>query len=61
MVQLKNNRCDFCGTCVSICPVDAIRLYEFQLTVIKEKCIDCKNCIKICPIEALEWSHEEKI
>ncbi|MBN2093071.1 4Fe-4S binding protein [candidate division KSB1 bacterium] len=61
MVQLKQNRCDFCGTCVSVCPVDAIELSEFQLIVIKEKCIDCQNCIKICPIEALEWYDEEKI
>jgi Fe-S-cluster-containing hydrogenase component 2 len=61
MVHLKENRCDFCGTCVSVCPVDAIVLYEAKLEIVTEKCIGCKNCVTICPIDALEWNDAPKI
>lgn len=61
MVLVKENHCDFCGTCVSVCPTDAIELYESQIEIVASKCIDCKNCIKICPINALEWSDEKKV
>jgi len=61
MVQIIDNQCDFCGTCVAICPTDAIELFESQLFIVSGKCIKCKKCIQICPLEALEWSDEEQI
>lgn len=61
MVQVKENICDFCGTCVSICPTDAIELFETMLMIVYSKCIECKNCIQICPLKALEWSNEKEL
>ena len=30
MILIKENMCDFCGTCVSVCPPDSIELKEAE-------------------------------
>lgn len=50
----KRSVCDYCGTCVAVCPFDAIELLESELIIDPEKCTMCLNCIYICPITALE-------
>lgn len=52
MIGVINDKCDFCGVCVAVCPVDAIDLYEARI-VINETCIDCMLCVWICPVETL--------
>lgn len=52
MIGVINDRCDFCGACVAVCPVDCIDLYEARL-VINKTCIDCMLCVWICPVETL--------
>ena len=59
MIHVKENRCDFCGTCVAVCPVDAIELAEADIKIIHETCIDCDICVWICPIEVLTTDKEE--
>jgi len=59
MVGSKAGLCDFCGTCVAVCPTDAIELFEAQIVIIQDKCIKCWNCIQICPLGALEELDEE--
>ncbi len=54
MIQIKPDRCDYCGCCVGICPVDCIELSEASITINYEICIDCKLCMYICPIEVFE-------
>ncbi|NQV51075.1 MAG: 4Fe-4S binding protein [Candidatus Marinimicrobia bacterium] len=54
MIHVKDNKCDFCGTCVAVCPVDAIELREADIKIIHETCIDCDICIWVCPIDVLE-------
>jgi ferredoxin len=53
-MSLEINRaiCDECGTCISVCPVDALELTN-DLKVDPALCIKCGNCIKICPVGAL--------
>jgi ferredoxin len=42
-------KCDFCGTCVAVCPTDAIDLKECVIEVDKKRCIGCGSCVDICP------------
>ncbi len=47
-------KCVGCGSCVNICPVDAIELKEnkfgyYKATINKNKCIGCSKCSKVCP------------
>lgn len=46
-----SSRCSECGTCVSLCPVQAIAADTPRKTD-KEKCIACGRCIIVCPSKA---------
>jgi ferredoxin len=50
MIKISNQECDFCGTCVAVCPVDAIELKESIILVDNKKCTLCNCCIDICPL-----------
>ena len=52
-VLLKTDCCDFCGTCVAVCPVDCIELMESRLEINDYACTRCMNCVYSCPVEAL--------
>ena len=54
MISIRENRCDFCGACVTVCPVDCIEVREASIQIVDSICIDCDLCIYICPIEVLE-------
>ena len=45
MIEIKDNLCDFCGGCVSVCPVDAIELKEAEIIINPITCTDCQLCI----------------
>lgn len=53
MIGVHNDKCDFCGTCVAVCPFDAIDLYEARIEISAERCTDCMLCVWICPVETL--------
>lgn len=46
-----NRRCDECGICVRLCPVQAIPTNHPRKTD-GEKCISCGRCIVVCPQHA---------
>jgi len=53
MLQIDLDRCDLCGTCVSVCPADCLELSETKLIVDNNKCTGCEICVRLCPFEAL--------
>jgi NAD-dependent dihydropyrimidine dehydrogenase PreA subunit len=55
LIVIVPDRCDFCGTCVAVCPVDCIELAEFRLTIDRDICTLCMNCVTVCPVEALAY------
>jgi H+/Na+-translocating ferredoxin:NAD+ oxidoreductase subunit B len=44
------------GTCVRVCPVDAI-VYDDagKVWVDKDTCISCGKCIEVCPTAVMKW------
>jgi ferredoxin len=53
MIYLIKDRCDYCGTCVGVCPENCIELLEMELVIDHAACTECHKCIWICPVEAL--------
>ena len=52
-ITVDQSICMRCGACVGTCPVNAMFLEEYRVTV-NDECIMCKVCIKMCPVGALE-------
>ena len=56
LVDVDTNECFNCGTCVSLCPVEAIS-YDQDGTVVfnREKCVGstCSACVDACPARAI--------
>ena len=52
MLLVNTQSCDACGTCVAVCPCDALVLEEF-VSVNVGKCSECGTCVRICPFGAL--------
>ncbi len=59
MIRIDKNRCDLCGICISVCPVDCIEMTETELSINEIVCIDCDACVKICPFAALSTVGKE--
>jgi len=53
MIQIDSRLCDGCGSCVDICPVDAISLRDQRAAVAAEVCTECGACVGVCPREAI--------
>jgi formate hydrogenlyase subunit 6/NADH:ubiquinone oxidoreductase subunit I len=52
-VSIDISKCIYCGACVAVCPVFALRLREIVVEWDKAKCIHCGNCEKACPAGAI--------
>ncbi len=52
MLVIDTGVCDRCGTCIAVCPRDALVLVH-ELTVDRQTCTCCGACVKICPFAAL--------
>jgi ferredoxin len=55
-VTRNEERCTYCGVCVTICPTGAFELdpVSRRVTFDNEKCLACELCIKACPPRAME-------
>jgi NAD-dependent dihydropyrimidine dehydrogenase PreA subunit len=53
MIKLLDEKCDFCGTCVGVCPENCIDLHEMNLIIDHDTCTLCNKCVWICPVSAL--------
>ncbi len=51
---VRKDLCDLCGSCVAVCPVDAISIEEFFVLIDMNICIECENCLIVCPAKAIE-------
>jgi len=53
-VKIDEEKCTGCGSCVDVCPVDALKLENDKAKVYEDTCIDCGTCVDECPVEAIE-------
>jgi len=49
---VDKGKCTGCGTCIDICPLEAIKIID-NLALISEECADCGSCIDECPDKAI--------
>ena len=56
LIEVDTEECISCGSCVALCPVDAISQEE-DLSIVfdKQKCVGstCSNCVDACPVRAI--------
>jgi pyruvate formate lyase activating enzyme len=50
------SKCIKCGTCVAVCPENAIGLSSDGITTDTELCTICGKCADVCPTKAIEMS-----
>ncbi len=53
-IEVDRDKCIDCGSCYSLCPVNAIA-FEPDRTVVfdVEKCVACALCVDTCPTRAI--------
>jgi ferredoxin len=54
MAYVITDKCTNCGSCVEVCPVEAISKGEKKHNIDADKCVDCGACAGECPVEAIE-------
>ena len=53
MAYVISEKCTKCGTCVPVCPQEAISEGKERYVIDPEKCVDCGLCSDECPVEAI--------
>jgi len=51
--MVDEKKCITCGSCVSICPVNAIKIEKGKAKINPKKCIKCGSCSQFCPVNAI--------
>lgn len=57
-IHVDEDECIGCGECISVCPVDCIKLLMPSPVLIGEDCVFCGQCVKKCPVDAITVSDE---
>jgi len=50
-------KCDGCGECVKICPVNAIETDKTPMTINPISCVGCGICVPRCPKQAIDLNY----
>ncbi len=56
LVEVDSEKCFSCGTCVALCPVEAISIdKDSSIQFDKGKCVGstCSVCVDACPVRAI--------
>ena len=57
LIEVDSDKCFSCGSCIALCPVEAISLAkDFAVEFDKEKCVGstCSICVDACPARAIK-------
>ncbi|MBC8392352.1 MAG: 4Fe-4S binding protein [Deltaproteobacteria bacterium] len=53
VIRIQTELCDYCGSCLAVCPDDCLYLSEKDISIDLEACSRCLNCIKVCPLKII--------
>lgn len=59
MPWIKEEDCNYCGTCAEECPADAILIGNDKALIIMDNCIRCGTCHSVCPEGAVRHDSEK--
>ena len=51
----STDKCDGCGECADVCPMNAIDIVGGKISVLTTHCVACALCSDICPLDAIEF------
>ncbi len=54
MAYVIGDDCTMCGSCISVCPVEAIKEGDPKFVIDADTCTDCGACAGECPVEAIK-------
>ena len=52
-LKISKEACQGCVNCIRVCPTEAIRVVDGEISIISELCIDCGECLRSCSRKAL--------
>ncbi|MDO9045293.1 MAG: 4Fe-4S binding protein [Methanobacteriaceae archaeon] len=53
-IEVSPEKCTSCGTCVKLCPTQAIKVEnELPAEINKKLCVGCGSCASVCPQQAI--------
>ncbi|MFX1470331.1 MAG: indolepyruvate ferredoxin oxidoreductase subunit alpha [Promethearchaeota archaeon] len=57
-MEIKADLCTGCGQCITICPVQAIKLVDNKAVINKDLCVECGVCYRDaeCIVKAIRYS-----
>ena len=53
MLHIDNDKCNKCGSCVDLCPQEAITIDNDVAAINQELCIQCGTCAEVCQVGAI--------
>jgi NAD-dependent dihydropyrimidine dehydrogenase PreA subunit len=53
LVHVDSARCDSCGECVKMCPVDVFEMPHKAVAVWPVNCMGCRTCVALCKSTAI--------
>ena len=53
MAYVISDDCVSCGSCASVCPLEAISMGADHYAIDADKCAECGSCADQCPVEAI--------
>lgn len=52
-VKISKEACQGCVNCIRVCPTEALRVVNGEISIIAELCVDCGECLRSCSRGAL--------
>jgi Fe-S-cluster-containing hydrogenase component 2 len=60
-VSIDNEKCEGCGICVPLCPVQAISILNGKAYIDQNRCTECLQCINACAKDAIQRVSDREI